>query len=143
MSQDLRPRKRARESSGGTPHGAPADEQGQSNSNTDAQSRDLQHDEEYWLEDGNIVLVAGGVAFRVYRGLLASQSTVFADMFGSACARENEMEEGCPVVHLSDSPIDVRHFLGFLLPKTRRTCATLLIACLERHINAVFQVLRA
>ena len=138
MSQGFRPRKRARESSGGTLHGAPADEQGQSNSNTDAQSRDLQHDEEYWLEDGNIVLVAGGVAFRVYRGLLASQSTVFADMFGSSCARENEMEEGCPVVHLSDSPIDVRHLLSFLLPKTRRTCAILLASSFELYIDPVF-----
>ncbi|PIL23563.1 hypothetical protein GSI_14876 [Ganoderma sinense ZZ0214-1] len=32
---------------------------------------DLTSDEEFWLEDGNVVLVAGNRAFKIYRGLLA------------------------------------------------------------------------
>lgn len=79
------------------------------------------HDAELWFEDGNIVLVsAGGVAFRVYRGLLAAQSTVFADMLASSSSREDETVDGSPTVRLSDSPEDLRHFLRVLFPKTRR-----------------------
>ncbi|KAJ2974348.1 hypothetical protein NUW54_g11906 [Trametes sanguinea] len=38
-------------------------------------------DEDFWFEDGNIVLVAQDVAFRVYKGPLMRHSTVFQDMF--------------------------------------------------------------
>ena len=37
---------------------------------------------EFWLDDGNLILVASQeTAFRIYTGLLASQSEVFANMF--------------------------------------------------------------
>ena len=78
----------------------------------------LEHDREFWMEDGNMVLVCGNTAFRVYRGLLASQSTVFADMLASSSPAAGETYEGCPVVRLSDAPEDMRHFLRILLPST-------------------------
>ncbi|PIL36473.1 hypothetical protein GSI_00162 [Ganoderma sinense ZZ0214-1] len=81
----------------------------------------LEHDEEFWLEDGNIVLVSSNIAFRIYRGLLAAQSSIFADMFTAASSRADESYEGCPVIHLSESPEDLRRFLRVLLPKSRRT----------------------
>lgn len=87
---------------------------------------DLARDNVFWLEDGNIVLITGKVAFKVYRGLLAAQSPVFADMFTTATPDANQMLDGCAVVHLSDSPEDMRHFLGALLPKSQR----LYVACL-------------
>ena len=38
-------------------------------------------DEDFWFEDGTVVLVAEGVEFRVYEGLLADHSPVLRDMF--------------------------------------------------------------
>ncbi|RDX48935.1 hypothetical protein OH76DRAFT_1351645 [Lentinus brumalis] len=80
----------------------------------------LVHDAEFWLDDGNVVLVARDTVFRVYRGLLAAQSTVFADMFTSSSSAADEVYEGCPIVRVSDSPEELRHFLRVLFPKSRR-----------------------
>ena len=76
---------------------------------------------EFWFDDGNIILVAWPrrVAFRIYRGLLASQSTIFSDMFASSSSNAEETFQGCPVVQLSDSHHDLSHLLGVLLPKSR------------------------
>lgn len=78
------------------------------------------HDE-FWLEDGNIVLIAGETAFRLYRGLLAEQSYVFRDMFASSASTPmvDETFDGLPVVHLGDSPTDVAHLLRVLLPNKK------------------------
>lgn len=80
----------------------------------------LLHDDEFWLEDGNIVLVTRNVGFRVYRALLAAQSTIFADTFAASSSTTDESYAGCPLVHLSDSPEDLRHLLRVLIPKTKR-----------------------
>ena len=75
-----------------------------------------------WFDDGNIVLVASDseIAFRIYRGLLAAQSTVFSDMFASSTSSPDETFDGCPVVYLSDSPYDLAHLLRVLLPTLQR-----------------------
>ncbi|KAI0705966.1 hypothetical protein C8T65DRAFT_740693 [Cerioporus squamosus] len=44
-------------------------------------SLDLRKDEEFWMDDGTIILIARGVGFRVYWGVLSSHSPVFAEMF--------------------------------------------------------------
>ncbi len=75
-------------------------------------NRDL----DFSLEDGNLVLVAGTTAFRVYRGILAKKSTVFANMFHMGSLDVTETFDGCPVLHLSDHPEDLRDFLQFLMP---------------------------
>ncbi|PIL26468.1 hypothetical protein GSI_12226 [Ganoderma sinense ZZ0214-1] len=75
---------------------------------------------EFWLPDGNIILVARAIGFRVYRGLIAAQSTVFEDMFAASSTDPNEIFDGCPVVHLSDSPEDLVHLVRVLLPKSQR-----------------------
>ena len=81
--------------------------------------KQLQRDQEFWLADGNLVIVAEDTAFRVYRGLLAAQSTVFANMFATvASPTADEVFDGCPVVRLFDSSHDLRHLLRTLLPKT-------------------------
>ena len=81
----------------------------------------LTHHDEFWFEDGSIILVAGNTGFRVYRALLAAQSTIFADMFSSSSSGVEEIVDQRPVVYLSDSPKDLAHFLRVLLPKYRRT----------------------
>lgn len=81
---------------------------------------DWTRDTETWLEDGNIVLVAGTTAFRLYKGLLAAQSSVFADIFVASGSQAGEVFEGCPVVCLPDSPEDLRHLLHILVPNKRQ-----------------------
>ncbi len=81
---------------------------------------ELVRDEEFWYEDGTIILVARNVQFRVYKGVLADHSSVFADMFSlpqPASTLASTTSAECPVVHLEDSPEDLRHVLRALLPK--------------------------
>lgn len=103
MSQDPRPPKRARSAVSG--EDAPEDA-----------GISLKRSDEFWIEDGNIVLIAGETAFRVYRGLLALQSTVFADLFASSSPSAEERYDDCPVIRLTDSPQDLAHLLRALLP---------------------------
>ena len=79
--------------------------------------------EEFWFDDGSVVLVAQNTGFRVFRSLLAAQSMVFSNMFSSSSPHAEEMFEGCPIVRLSDSPHDVAYFLRVLFPKSQRTYA--------------------
>ncbi|KAM5539630.1 hypothetical protein V8D89_006739 [Ganoderma adspersum] len=76
----------------------------------------LTRHEDLWFDDGSVVLLARETGFRVFRSLLAVHSTVFADMFSKSSSSNAEMFEGCPVIHLSDSPEDVTHFLRVLFP---------------------------
>ncbi|KAJ6500966.1 hypothetical protein C8R45DRAFT_863808 [Mycena sanguinolenta] len=69
-----------------------------------------------WFPDGNLVICAGSVLFRVYRGILAARSPVFADIlasppFSSTEDAETETLDGCPVLHLDDSAADTMYFL--------------------------------
>ncbi|KAL1938256.1 hypothetical protein VTO73DRAFT_11707 [Trametes versicolor] len=85
-------------------------------------------DPEFWFEDGSVVLVAHGYGFRVFKGVLAHHSPVFQDMFSlpqpvlsapSPSSRTaSEGVDPCPVVHLSDSPEDLRHVLRLCLPRS-------------------------
>ena len=85
----------------------------------------LEHHPKFWFDDGNSVLVAQRIGFRFYCGLLAAQSTVFADVFASASSTADASEtfERCPVVHLTDSSDDLAHLLRFLLPTSPSRCA--------------------
>ncbi|KAI1795314.1 hypothetical protein LXA43DRAFT_1090964 [Ganoderma leucocontextum] len=112
---DTRPEKRTRLSDDSD---NPEPSTSHASSSSTAKSK-LKRHAEFWFEDGNIVLVAQRTAFRIYRGLLSSQSTVFSDMFASSSSSADETFDECPVVHLSDSPHDLAHLLRVLLPKSR------------------------
>ncbi|PIL26524.1 hypothetical protein GSI_12282 [Ganoderma sinense ZZ0214-1] len=73
-------------------------------------------DAHFWLEDGNLILLAGTTAFRVYRGILVKKSAVFADMFDTGSLDATETFDGCPVVRLPDHPEDPRDFFQYLIP---------------------------
>ena len=79
-----------------------------------------EQDPEFWFKDGNILLVAGGVEFKVYRGVLVDRSPVYRDMFSLPQPPSSESSpsptEEMPVVHLSDSPEDLRHILRACMP---------------------------
>ena len=78
---------------------------------------ELVHCKSLWLDDGTVVLVAKNTAFKVYKGLLAAQSLVFSDMLSAGSTHATQILDGCPVVHLSDSPEDLRHLLRALISK--------------------------
>ncbi|GJE90723.1 hypothetical protein PsYK624_068670 [Phanerochaete sordida] len=64
-----------------------------------------------WFPDGTIVLRAGTVLFRVYKGILAKQSPFLAELFALPQPPHGETYEGCPVLEIYDAPEDARVFL--------------------------------
>jgi len=73
-------------------------------------------DDELWFEDGNIVIVAQRVMFKVHMGVLSKHSEVFRDMFKipQPPSGEQEQFDGCSLVDLSDGVDDVRAILSAL-----------------------------
>ena len=83
-------------------------------------------DAEFWFDDGTVILVARGVEFRIYGGLLAHHSPVFKELLAQAHPPPTPSSAGgdtssCPVVHLSDSPEDLRHLLRAYMPSKKDT----------------------
>ena len=108
-------RKRQRTDCGGTldhPTGAP--EMATAQDEVNAATRDS----DYWFEDGNIILLSQGVAFRVYKGLLGEHSAVFGSMFhvGQAPQAVSDQAYGCPVIRLDDAPADLRGLFRLIFP---------------------------
>lgn len=57
--------------------------------------------EDLWFEDGNLVVAAPDLTFRLHRGILARHSDIFKDMFQLLSQSEqNTAVHGCPVVQL-------------------------------------------
>jgi len=71
-------------------------------------------DNDLWFEDGSVVIAAGDVGFRVYKGILSSKSPVFKDLFSLPQPPGQEMIDGCPVVRVQDSPKEMRRFLTIM-----------------------------
>lgn len=67
--------------------------------------------QELWFDDGNLVIQAGNSQYRVFRGILAARSPVFQDMLSFPQPPDSELVEGCPVVFLPDSSMEVGAFL--------------------------------
>ncbi|KAJ7065849.1 hypothetical protein C8F01DRAFT_1249423 [Mycena amicta] len=57
-----------------------------------------------WFSDGNIILVAASVAFKVHRGQLRRHSEVFDDLFSIPQPPEQDLLDGCPWVEVYDCP---------------------------------------
>ena len=82
-----------------------------------------ERDDKFWYEDGSVVLIAGRIGFRVYRGLLADCSPVFRNMLPSTQLPQSTGTGGttvlwaCPEYHLSDSPAELRELLKVLIPR--------------------------
>jgi hypothetical protein len=73
----------------------------------------LERAEELWFKDGNIVLRAEDTVFRLYKGILAANSSVFHTMLDlpQSAVNHEEMYEDCPLVHMPDSAYETREFL--------------------------------
>ncbi|KAJ3512110.1 hypothetical protein NMY22_g15433 [Coprinellus aureogranulatus] len=70
--------------------------------------------EELWFDDGNVVLQASNVQFKVHRGVLAKHSPIFSDLFQVPHPESEPTVEGCPVVELQDSEKDIKNILKAL-----------------------------
>ncbi|KAJ6460976.1 hypothetical protein C8R45DRAFT_879154 [Mycena sanguinolenta] len=81
----------------------------------DATDPALPQSEKLWFLDGTLVLRTNDCLFRVFRGILAWKSPVFQDMFAFPQPLDEEVYDGCPLVHLPDSTKDINHFLSALL----------------------------
>ncbi len=67
-----------------------------------------------WFDDGSIVLVAQGTAFRVHASLISRHSPAFKKLFAMPRTSEAEHLNGCPVFHLSDTAEDMDYLLELI-----------------------------
>lgn len=88
----------------------------------------VKQDEEFWFEDGTVILVSHNAEFRVYQGVLAGLSPVFKALFAE---RDHELRKvplggnqtfQCPVVRVTDPPEDLRHLLRACFSKRLGRC---------------------
>ena len=79
-----------------------------------ATTPDIVAESDIWFEDGNVILVAGGVAFKVHRGQLERHSEIFRDLFSLPQPVDQPTLQGFPIVHLYDSPSDITFLLRAL-----------------------------
>lgn len=110
---------------------------------TDSESpaieKTTRHGEPYF-DDGNIILEVQSIRFRVYRGILAASSPIFADMFSvpQPPLPAEELVDGCPVVELSDSADDWTYVLKALFE--RRQALYLYHIVLQENLNYKVQL---
>jgi hypothetical protein len=67
-----------------------------------------------YIDEGNVILAVENTHFRVYYGVLAAMSSVFANMSSvskSESPIEQSLIDGCPVIELDDSATDWGHVL--------------------------------
>ena len=70
--------------------------------------------QDVWYDDGNVVIQTENIVFKVFRGILASNSAVFADMFSvpqPTNVTGPDVYDSCPLIQIYDTPEDARHFL--------------------------------
>ncbi|KAJ7037832.1 hypothetical protein C8F04DRAFT_1035489 [Mycena alexandri] len=77
----------------------------------------LVRSDEFWFDDGNIILQVESTQFRVAKSVLSRQSSVFRDMFALPLPADEPTVEGCPVAVLQgDTELDWVLFLAVLYP---------------------------
>ncbi|EPT02908.1 hypothetical protein FOMPIDRAFT_1079933, partial [Fomitopsis schrenkii] len=65
-----------------------------------------------WFGDGNVILLAGGLKFRVHQSLLGKHCGFFRDLFSlpqppsTAADPSPDYDDGCPVLKLDDKGTD-------------------------------------
>ncbi|KAJ7059597.1 hypothetical protein C8F01DRAFT_1145068 [Mycena amicta] len=68
-----------------------------------------------WFPDCNLVIQAQSSVFRVSSFFLGQHSVVFADMVSLPTPPDAETYDGCPLVRLPDSAVDILRFLKALI----------------------------
>ncbi|KAJ7435219.1 hypothetical protein B0H11DRAFT_1859193 [Mycena galericulata] len=62
-----------------------------------------------WFEDGNLVVQAQDTQFRAYKGVLGSRLSAILEEQMNNLGETSKSVEGCPLLYLPDSSIDVEH----------------------------------
>ncbi|KAJ7018912.1 hypothetical protein C8F04DRAFT_357957 [Mycena alexandri] len=68
-------------------------------------------EESLWFLDATLVLQAENRLFRVFPGILGAKSPVFQDMLAFPQPENSETLDGCSLVRLTDSAVDMTFFL--------------------------------
>ncbi|KAJ7270050.1 hypothetical protein B0H12DRAFT_1094182 [Mycena haematopus] len=71
-----------------------------------------------WRSDGSVVLQAENVQFRVHWSVLALSSSFFRELQGLPQPADQPSVDGCPLVELQDSAVDVEYMLTALYDPT-------------------------
>ncbi|KAF7351068.1 BTB domain-containing protein [Mycena sanguinolenta] len=71
-----------------------------------------------WYRDGSVVLQTESTQFRVHWGLLSQHSPFFRDLENIPQPPDEPTIDGCPIVELQDSAVDVEHLLTALYDPT-------------------------
>ena len=69
---------------------------------------------QFWFADGSVILHAQDTQFRVHQTLLSLHSEIMKDCFSCPQPQDAESVEGCPVLHLSDSALDIENLCALL-----------------------------
>ena len=91
---------------------------------TDGETRraEYERDKDFWFQDGSVILVAGGIGFKLYGGVLSSYSPVFKEMllslrpFAAALNEDNCTNPSISVIPLNDNPRQLKEVLRVLHP---------------------------
>ena len=79
---------------------------------------EVERDEDFWFPKGDFIIIANqSKAFRIHGDIVARKSNVFSDLFSLAETPRPDSEDtmdGCPVVHVTDAPVDFWIFLGLI-----------------------------
>ncbi|KAF9558723.1 hypothetical protein CPC08DRAFT_709430 [Agrocybe pediades] len=77
-----------------------------------------------WFDDGNVVLQAENILFRVHKSLLSLHSEFFSDMFSLPQPQDDVsqpmFEPGCPLIHISDSAEGVTCLLSTIFENQKK-----------------------
>lgn len=78
---------------------------------------ELEHSSEVWFEDGNVIIQAESIIFRVHRGILSAQSPILRNLLSSLSDIKPAVFGGCPILSLTDHAKDVAHFLKAMMDR--------------------------
>jgi hypothetical protein len=77
-----------------------------------------------WFEDAQLIFEAENHHFRVHGDVLAATSSVFRDMLSLPQPASPELVDGCTLIHLPDSAVDITCFFSAIL-KEEYVCSSL------------------
>ncbi|KAJ7470148.1 hypothetical protein B0H11DRAFT_2283417 [Mycena galericulata] len=102
----------------------------------------MKRSEELWLSDGDLIIQAEDVSFRIHAKALAENSTVFADMMEFPRDDAEEKVDGVALVRLFDSDADAAIFLKAIFDESASFPSFFLPPPSPTSITLIFDILR-
>jgi hypothetical protein len=89
------------------------DDAGSVSAQNDSQGLEVARSDPYWLDDGNVILLAESTMFKVHQSVLSKHSTMFRTMFSLPQPSMDVTNPscGCPQVGLQDLAKDIEFML--------------------------------